>query len=382
MAREPAPDLIYEPAKRGGVGLLIMFAGPSGSGKTLSALRLATGLAQGGTIGFCDTEHGRALYYADDFEFKHHRLQEPFNPAKFEAAAVSSQRAGHRVWICDSFSHEHVGPGGVLDMFENELRRLVPDDNFQRRDQMKMVAWIEPKGQHKHLLQRLWQLNEHIILCVHAERKIEMVKNSKGKMEPVDRGYQPVCSPDIPYAMTASFMFSAERPGVPIWIKRFGKIEPLIDVNNPIDEATGERLAQWALGKDARSRAPAAPRKAAAPAAAAPPPAETPGEPPPTEEPPPAEPPPEDQPSDLGGAIPPPRENQGKGRTEAIVNDLIARFNAVQVRADHFAIVDDKTQRDRIAWVKKHRKTDLAPALTKAMQASWDRTAVKQEATS
>ena len=132
MAREPAADLIYEPAKRGGVGLLIMFAGPSGSGKTLSALRLATGLAQGGTIGFCDTEHGRAKYYADDFEFKHLELKEPFNPAKFETAAVSSQRAGHRVWICDSFSHEHVGPGGVLDMFETELRRLVPNDDYQQ----------------------------------------------------------------------------------------------------------------------------------------------------------------------------------------------------------------------------------------------------------
>jgi hypothetical protein len=415
IQRPPEPEpLIYAPGTRGDVGLMIMLSGPPGSGKTKSALMLATGLAgPGGVIGACDTEHGRMLYYApmpgqkakppEDFDFLHLDLQEPFNPKKFEQAAVTSQKARHAVWICDSFSHEHVGPGGVLDMFEAELMRLAGTD-FTRREQMKMVAWIEPKGQHKHMLQRLWQLNMHIILCCHADKKIEMIKDPEtGKTKPTDVGYVPVCSPDIPYAMTISLALDPGRPGVPSWIKRFDKVAPLISLDKPLDIATGTRLAEWARGNRAavsrlRERAPdevagrdAAPAPDAAPPAggAAFPDANAPNPPPPDEGGPhsgeAAAPPAGGAPPPAGGAAPqthaepsPEAGESGAGRNEAIASGLIAAFAKVKVRAEHLAIVDDPLRQKQIAWLRKNKSNDLYPPLNEAIKASWARTASKE----
>jgi AAA domain len=353
-----ADDLIYKPAKRGNVSVLIMLAGPSGSGKTKSALRLATGLAGGRPIGFADTEHGRGLYYADEFEYLHLELKEPFNPKKFEDAAVKSQQSGHGVWICDSFTHEHVGPGGVLDMQEAELQRMVPDGKFERREQMKYAAWIKPKMEHKHLLQRLWQLNAHIILCCHADKKLELIKNDKGKIVPnPNAGFSPICSPDIPFAMTCSFLFDTQNPGVPRWLKRFDKLEPLIDLSKPIDEETGARLAAWARGdKPATILAPRS-RQVEPPQ----PPLETPAEPDPpagrpqdeTPEPPPAEPPPEDKP--LGIAL-----------------ALIAQYEATQTLQEHFLLVDDPKKRSQVEWMRKKRK-DLFEKVNVAVAESYRR---------
>lgn len=395
MAREPAEDLIYSPAKRRGVGALIMFAGPSGSGKTKSALRLATGLANGGPIFGCDTEHGRMLYYADEFEFLHGELKEPFNPSRFEAAAVIAQKAKAAVWICDSFSHEHIGPGGLLDMAETELQRMAGDD-YAKRDRMKMASWIKPKGEHNRMVQRLWQLNCHIILCCHAQKKIEMVKDKDGKIKPVDIGYQPICGDDIPYAMTASFMFHPSRPGVPIWVKHFDKLEKVFDTNRVIDEDTGRRLGAWARGED-RKPAPSAPSAPAASVESSP---ATAGDFPgdlPLEVWRPVEP---DEVFEPGRSfrmntatgqnevleVPIRGKPAGKldpetgkpGKNEETTEALIAKFTAVRNRTEHYAIVDDKTDRSRLAWLKRN-KPELYARVEVALKASWARTETREK---
>jgi hypothetical protein len=391
MAREAAIDdqeMIYSPATRGNVGVLIMLAGPSGSGKTKSALRLAVGLANGGTIGFCDTEHGRARYYADDFEFKHLALKEPFSPARFEAAAVISQRAKHAVWICDSFSHEHVGPGGVLDMAEANLQRMTRGD-FSKREGLKYTSWIEPKGEHKHLVQRMWQLNQHIILCCHAEKKLDLIKDKNGKFVPdPDRGLSPVCAPDIPYAMTVSYMLDAKRPGIPTRLKRFDKVDPLVSTEAVIDEDTGRRIAAWARGDKQAAKTQVQvskpPLDRDGMEEVVPPAGQTAGKTEPEnrqtgpENGQPSGPPPSDErfPGDiplselpLGGETAP----RTQRKTVVVLEELIAAFEAVKVRADHLAIVDVKANRDRIAWIKKN-KPDLHIRLDAAIKASWART--------
>ena len=355
MADEP---LIYAPAKRGNVGVLIMLAGPSGSGKTKSALRLATGLAGGRPIGFCDTEHGRALYYADDFTFLHGELKEPFSPKRFEDAAVGSQRLGHAVWICDSFSHEHIGPGGVLDMFNDELQRMTKGD-FSKQEAMKYAAWIKPKMEHKHLLQRLWQLNAHIILCCHGEKKLELIKDKRGKMVPnPDAVPTPVCAPDIPFAMTCSFMLDPKRPGVPIWLKRFDKLEGLIDLNAPLDEATGERIAAWARGDTV---APIA-RQAARSDAYADSPPDYPDSPPDYAT---------GEPGTSPGDLPSSEPVEPDPKMLAYVEQLEADFLGTPDRQAHMKIVDK--DRDRIEWLKKNEKELFNKRIKPVMDASWAR---------
>lgn len=381
-SQAPPPDLVYRRATRKNVGVLVMLAGPAGSGKTKSALRLARGLAgPGGTIALADTEHDRALYYADEFEFNHLSLGEPFRPASFEAAAVAAQRQKAAVWICDSFSHEHVGPGGVLDYQEDELQRMAGQD-YEKRERMKFAAWIKPKGEHKHLLQRLWQMNVHIILCCQADKKMELQKategKNKGKVVPVNLGYQPICGGDIPYAMTMSFLLDVARPGVPIVIKPLlDDLKPLIDLNGPITEDTGARIAAWARGEKPAGK-PSAPTQ---PAPAQPqPPRDVPPsgeeqtatEPPPSEEPPPYEPPGTTQARTAPASTP--RQTAAERRMIEGAHALAALFKDTDSRKAHLAIVDREEVRTKLDWLKKHRSALYKSEVLPAMKESWDRT--------
>lgn len=365
---DPA-QLIYKPAVRKQVGLMTMLAGPSGSGKTLSALRLARGLAgNDGIIAFCDTENDRALYYADRFAFKHLSLSEPFRPAKFEAAAIAAQQQQAVVFICDSFSHEHVGPGGLLDYHEEEMTRMVerqseqakrynrPFNEMDARERLKAAGWIAPKGEHKHMLQRLWQLNTHIILCCQAEKKIALVKNDRGKTDWVDQGFQPICGPDIPYAMTVSFMFAVEKPGVPIVIKPLlDDLKPLIPLDRPIDEATGAAIAAWAKGEPVAGM-----------------PTGSKGE----ETPPPSQPPPESEKREGTERSPPPTSKRkvDEASIEDGAKNIGAKFLSAQDRAAYLALVDDADLRKQMEWLKRNRRPLYDLEVEPARKSAWQRT--------
>lgn len=349
MARDTykVPELIYAPAKRGGSQSLILIGGTYGTGKTRSALEVATGLAEGGGIGFCDTEHGRALYYADKFKFDHLDLKEPFRPEAFEAAATISQQRGHKVWICDNFSWEHIGPGGLLNWHQQELDRMAGDD-YAKRERMTYTAWIRPKAAHTSMLQRFWQLNAHIILCVQAKKGIELVKDSEtGKTKPVDIGWQPVCGDDIPYAMTTALMLEPHRsPGIPRIIKSQEDIDPLIPLDRPLDQETGRAIAAWCRGEKPE------PRKTQVQVRA------------------------------QGQPQPGPKPEGKTSRAEspkniAVMEGLIARFKGTKTRKDHLDIVDDKDSRLRLDWFRENRPV-LYEKINDAIAASWERTEAKR----
>lgn len=248
-----AQQYLYTTAIRGNVAPLVMISGPAGTGKTYSALRLATGMANGGKVFLGDTDNGRARLYADEFTFSHLDLKDPFRPMLFEKAVLEAQKQGAAVCIIDNFSHEHSGPGGVLEWHEEELTKLTKGD-FSKRDSLNQLAWGRVKPAHKHMRDRLYMLNIPIILCCAAERKTAMQKITSGpkagKTEVLDLGFQPVCGGDIPFAMTVSLMLAdPARPGVPYPIKALlPALKPIISLDKPLDEATGARIAAWARG--------------------------------------------------------------------------------------------------------------------------------------
>lgn len=238
----------FRPATRQNVSLLIGLAGSSGSGKTYTAMRLAKGMA--GDKRFCviDTEAGRAKHYADQFAFDHGDLAPPFSPARYAEAIAAADAAHYSVIIVDSMSHEHAGEGGILDMQEAEFQRMGA------REAVKMASWIKPKGEHRRMVSRLLQIRAHLILCFRAEEKIEMVKVD-GKMEVRKKqsavgldGWVPICEKNLPYELTASFLLMASAPGVPLPIKLQEQHRALFPLNEPITEASGKRLAEWASG--------------------------------------------------------------------------------------------------------------------------------------
>jgi len=124
--------------------LLIAIAGPQASGKTTSALRIATGItkASGGKICLIDTENKRALRYANNFNFNHMSFDPPFSPLRYLEALDAATEEGYGegdVIIIDSTSHEHEGPGGVLDMHEQFLNDKAGTD-WSKRERIKFTA--------------------------------------------------------------------------------------------------------------------------------------------------------------------------------------------------------------------------------------------------
>jgi len=238
----------FRPAKRENVSLLIGLAGASGSGKTYTAMRLASGISGDKPFAVIDTEAGRAKHYADQFRFDHGDMSPPFSPSAYADAIKAADDAHYPVIVVDSFSHEHAGVGGILDMQEAEFARMGS------KEAVKMASWIKPKGEHRKMVARLLQIRAHLILCFRAEEKIEMIRVD-GKMEVRKKqsaigldGWQPICEKNLPYELTASFLLMAAHPGVPLPIKLQEQHRALFPLDKPITEESGRKLAQWASG--------------------------------------------------------------------------------------------------------------------------------------
>ena len=248
----------FRPARREGTHLIVGLIGGSGSGKSCSALRLATGLAGGRRAAAIDTEAGRLKHFADDFAFDHGELSPPFAPERYCEAISAADQAGYPVIIVDSMSHVHAGEGGLLDWHDRELDEMVArklkrnpnTDAWAAREAANISAWIQPKTSHKAMVARLLQLRAHLILCFRAEAKIKITKDTNGKTQVVDAGWQPVCAKGLEFELTASFLLSHERPGLPDTpLKPLPpSLRGMFPPGAPIDETTGRRLAAWASG--------------------------------------------------------------------------------------------------------------------------------------
>jgi hypothetical protein len=75
-----------------------------------------------------------------------------------------------------------------------------------------------------------------------------MEKDEKGKTQIVPIGFQPICSKDMPYELTVSFLLSADKPGYPIPMKLQEQHKAMFPLDQLLDEKSGQRIAEWAKG--------------------------------------------------------------------------------------------------------------------------------------
>jgi hypothetical protein len=256
-----------KPAVRTSVPLLLGLTGASGSGKTYSALRAATGIQRitGGEIFYIDTEARRALHYADRFKFRHLEFQAPFGPLDYLAAIEHCQKKGAKVIVVDSMSHEHEGPGGVLEKHEQETTQLSSEWHCSR-DAAQMSAWAKPKAERRQLINSILQLGINGIFCFRAKEKLKIIKGEK----PQAMGWMPIAGEEFVFEMTVNCLLYPGCGGVPIWnpgeigekmmVKLPEQFRELFATKKPLDEETGEALAKWAAGdtQPAKPRDPAA----------------------------------------------------------------------------------------------------------------------------
>jgi hypothetical protein len=215
----------------------------------------------GGDIHFIDTEARRALHYADQFKFKHIEFNAPFASLDYLDAIRQSKKDGAGVIVIDSMSHEHEGPGGLVDFHEVELTRMAGDD-YGKRDRMTMLAWQKPKAARRQLLNGIVQLGVNAIICFRAGEKTKPIKQPDGKLKPVEMGFTPIAGPEFVYEMTACAMLYPRSDGVPAWnsdlpgeriaMKLPLQFRELLADGKPLSEEHGRRMALWARGDGAK----------------------------------------------------------------------------------------------------------------------------------
>ncbi len=255
-------EIIFKPARRERVPLLFAITGPTGAGKTYSALLMATGMQRitGGKIALCDTESGRALHYADDFVFDHFPLGAPFSSLRYLEVVEAAVEAGYATLIIDSGSHEHEGPGGLLEAHDVETERLAKRYKTSPM-KMQLAAWAAPKRDRQRLINRILQLPINLIVCFRAKEKLKI---RTGK-DPVALGWMAIAGDAWVYEMSVNALLLPGACGVPTWeskepgeqatIKLPGWAREIFPNGRALNEEMGAALASWAAGAKKRTAA-------------------------------------------------------------------------------------------------------------------------------
>lgn len=246
------------------VPLMLGLTGASSSGKTYSALRLATGIqtVYGGDIFVVDTEQRRSLHYADKFKFKHIDFQAPYGSLDYLEALRYCKKSGAGVVIIDSCSHEHDGPGGLLEQHEAELNRLAGDDRG-KRERMSMLAWSKPKTARRQLITAITtELAMPVLFCFRAKTGTKPPKQGSENRNPIEMGFTSIGADEWLFELAVNFLFMPMSDGVPTWqsnlpgerlaIKCPGQFDWIKQHHGQVDEGIGRRLAEWARGAPAQ----------------------------------------------------------------------------------------------------------------------------------
>jgi len=232
--------------------LVIGLAGPTKSGKTMSALRLATGLANGGVIAMVNAEGPRGHQYADKFEYVTCDLSSPFAPQKYLEAVAEVKKLKPACLIVDSVSHMHDGPGGFLEMHDEIAERMSGGDRA-KKERVTWAAWIEPKRLENQFIYSMLELACPVILCFRAKEKLKIIP---GK-QPIDLGWQPICSERIAFETLFTLTFEPHAKGVPsLAISDMREPFDTMVTADPIDEALGRRLVEWSKGSKGKPAEP------------------------------------------------------------------------------------------------------------------------------
>lgn len=236
------------PAIRENTPLIVGIAGPTKSGKTFSAHRVAQGISAGGTIAMLNAEGARGHQYADKFKYLACDIEPPYSYERYQEAVLEIAKQPLGCLIVDSMSHAHDGPGGMLEQHDAEVDRMAGND-WKKRERVNFAGWIRPKKAENAFIYTLLGLKCPIVLCFRAKEKLKIVP---GK-EPVNLGWQPIASDRISFETIFTVMLPPHSKGVPdLAISDMRTpFDTFIRPDQPIDEALGQRLAEWAKGSAA-----------------------------------------------------------------------------------------------------------------------------------
>ena len=218
----------FKKAKRERVWLKILLTGPSGSGKSYSALRIANGIAKkcNSDIAYIGTEGSRDLYYSNEFDYDLLQIEEPYTPEKYIEAIDEAVKAGYKVLIIDSITHEW------LEL--NKIHDRMPGNSF--------TNWGKIKPRHEAYTEKILFSPVHIIATARGKDQW-ILEEQNGKQVPRKVGLGGQTDKDASYNYTVSLVLeqathvaTADKDNTHLFDGQY----------NVLTEKDGERLYDWA----------------------------------------------------------------------------------------------------------------------------------------
>jgi hypothetical protein len=172
----------------------IALIGGPGGGKTKTALILARALARATgnkKVGVIETERKRIEHYAKEFEFYPEYIDPPFTPQRYaEKIRALGKEDSLAVGLIDSLSHAWTAEGGALQMHDQAVSKFGGN---------KYAAWAAVTPHQQDMCNAMLGLNKHLIVTMRAKEDVKLVKNDKGKTEPISVGVKGEQRGDLGY---------------------------------------------------------------------------------------------------------------------------------------------------------------------------------------
>lgn len=178
-------SLIFKQASKDQSYLRAVLHGTPGAGKSWTALKIAHYLEklygyEPNSIVTLDTERGSLSKYAgevynedgDRFQFLtvgDDFLQGDYNPRKLNLFLKEIEKEGKKIVIIDSLSHFWNGSGGILDLIDQEGKKLKGNT---------FAAWKTGDPIYRDLVQTLTTAKAHIICTLRAKMEYAQKRNS------------------------------------------------------------------------------------------------------------------------------------------------------------------------------------------------------------
>lgn len=179
--------------------------GPSGAGKTYSALRIAT--AMGKRIALIDTERGSASKYSDRFTFDVAEVGDPYHPQRLLDALAAAGDAGYDCVVLDSLTHFWNGPGGFLELVDEEVKK----QRARGHKPDSFAAWKPVDALYRRLIQAILSSPMHVFATLRAKTEYEKSEGANGKTQIRKLGMAPEFRAQSEYEFDVEGMLDIEH---------------------------------------------------------------------------------------------------------------------------------------------------------------------------
>lgn len=197
--------MAFVKAVRQQLKLRMALQGPSGGGKTRSALEIARHF---GKVAVVDTEARSASKYVgvNGLQFDTDEVTENYHPRLVGEKIRDAASAGYDIVIVDSLSHFWSGPGGFLELVDQEVKKMRARggkaDSF--------AAWKDVDPIYKRMIQDILNAPIHVIVTLRAKQSFEK-QDDGGKTKVVKIGLQPEMRDNFQYEMDIEGMLDMEQ---------------------------------------------------------------------------------------------------------------------------------------------------------------------------